>query len=97
MLALSHNPVCTQTYIARVQDSCIFLADLGEHVALVAQQPMHIPYEAQIILVSRCLAYCLPPFFYKLKDATLYARRMHRGALWESTDELVQEFLGAYL
>jgi hypothetical protein len=94
---MGYSPMHIRTYIARVQDRCIFLADLGKHVALVAQQPMHIPNEAQIVLVSRCLADRLPPFFYQLEDSTLYARRMHRRTLWESTDELVQEFLCAYL
>ena len=58
---------------------------------------MHVPYEAQVILVPRCLAYRLAPFFDQLEDASLHARRMYGWALWESADELVEEFFGTDL
>jgi hypothetical protein len=58
---------------------------------------MHVPYKSQIVLVARCLAYCLPPFFYQFEDPTLYACRMHRRALWKAADELIEELLGADL
>jgi hypothetical protein len=58
---------------------------------------MHVPYEAQIVLVPRCLAYRLPPFFDQLEDSILHARRMHRRALWKSANEFVEKFLGADL
>ena len=58
---------------------------------------MHVSYEPKVVLVPRCLAYCLPPFFYQLEDLVLNTRRVHRGALGESADKLVEEFLGADL
>jgi hypothetical protein len=39
----------------------------------------------------------LPPFFYQLEDLVLDTGRMHRRALWESADELIEEFFGADL
>jgi hypothetical protein len=58
---------------------------------------MHVPYEAQVVLVARRLAYRLAPFFDQLEDASLHARRMHWRALWKSADELVEKLLGANL
>lgn len=58
---------------------------------------MHVPDEAQVVLVPRCLAYRLPPFFNQLEDAILDARRVHGRALGEAADELVEELLGADL
>jgi hypothetical protein len=58
---------------------------------------VHIPYEAQILLVPRRLTYCLPPFFYKLEDAALYTRRMHWRAFGETADKLIEKFLCADL
>jgi hypothetical protein len=58
---------------------------------------MHVPYEAQIVLVPRSLAYGLPPFFYQFKDFALYSRRVHRRTFWEAPDELVEKLLCAYL
>jgi hypothetical protein len=86
-----------QTYVAWVQDCRILFAYLGKYVALVAQQPVHIPDEPQVVLVSRCLAYRLPPFFDQLEDLVLDARRMHGRALWESADELIEKLLCADL
>lgn len=58
---------------------------------------MHIPDKSQIVLVSRCLAYCLPPFFDQFEDLVLDARRMHGRAFGKSADKLVQELLCADL
>ena len=58
---------------------------------------MHVPYEAQVVLVSRRLAYRLPPFFYQLEDLILDSRRVERGAFGESAHELVEEFFGTDL
>jgi len=87
------------TYIARVQHSSIFPANLGKHVALVAQQPVHIPYEAKILLVPRSLTYCLPPFFYQLEDSgqRTWPSTSYRRSFGEAADEFVQELLGANL
>jgi hypothetical protein len=87
------------TYIAWVQHSGVFPANLGKHVALVAQQPVHVPYEAEVLLVPRSLTYCLPPFFYQLEDSGERARPTthHRRSFGEAADELVKEFLCANL
>ncbi len=58
---------------------------------------MHVPYETQIVLVPRCLTYSLPPFFYQFENLILHTRRMHRRAFGKSADELIEEFLCAYL
>lgn len=58
---------------------------------------MHISDEAQVVLVPRRLADGLPPFFDQLEDSILDARGMHRRALGETTNELVEELLGADL
>lgn len=86
-----------RTYIARVQDSSVFFADLGKDVSLVTQQPVHIPYEAQVVLVSRRLAYCLAPFFYQLENLVLDSRRMNWRAFGEAAHELIEELLGTDL
>jgi hypothetical protein len=85
------------TYVTGIQHCGVFLAYFGENVALVAQKPVHVPDEAQVVLVPRRLAYGLPPFFNQLEDAVLNARRMHRRAFGEAADELVEELLGADL
>jgi hypothetical protein len=58
---------------------------------------VHIPYEPQVVLVPRRLTYRLPPFFYQLEDLILDTGRMHRWALREPADELIEEFFGANL
>lgn len=85
------------TYIAGIQYSSILLAYFGEHVSLVAQKSVHVPNESQVILVPRCLTYSLPPFFDQFEDSVLDTRRVHRWALGETTNELVEELLGADL
>jgi hypothetical protein len=47
--------------------------------------------------VPRCQTYRLPPFFDQFEYAVLDARGMDWRSLWESPDELVEEFFGAYL
>jgi hypothetical protein len=39
----------------------------------------------------------LPPLFYQFEDLVLDAGRMHRWALGESADKLIEEFFGADL
>jgi hypothetical protein len=85
------------TYVAWVQDSCIFFADLWKHVALVAQQPVHVPYETKVVLVPRSLTYGLPPFFYQFENLVLYTRRVHRRTFREAANELIEKLFGAYL
>ena len=58
---------------------------------------MHVPDEAQVVLVPRCLAYGLAPFFNQLEDAVLDARRVHGRALGEAANELIEELLSADL
>ena len=58
---------------------------------------MHVPDEAQIVLVPRRLTDCLAPFFNQLEDAVLDARGVHGRALGKAADELVEELLGADL
>lgn len=52
-----------QTYIAWIEHGRIFLPHFWKHVTLVFQEPVHVSYEAEVILVPRCLADSLPPFF----------------------------------
>lgn len=58
---------------------------------------MHIPYKAQVVLVARCLAYGLPPFFYELENLVLYSRRVNRRTFRKAADKLVKEFFGTDL
>ena len=58
---------------------------------------MHIPYESQILLVSRRLTYRLPPFFDGLQDLQLNSRRSDRRSLGKSAYKLVQELFSADL
>lgn len=86
-----------QTNITRVQHSSILLLHSRECVALVAQQPVHVANEAQILLVLGRLADGGAPFFNQLEDTVLDARGSDGWALWETADQLVQELLGADL
>lgn len=47
--------------------------------------------------MPRSLTYRLPPFFYQLEDAILYASSMDGRSFWKSADEFVQEFFRADL
>jgi hypothetical protein len=58
---------------------------------------MHIPYEAQVLLVARGLAYRLAPLFNQFEDSVLHSRSVHRWPLRESPDQFVEEFLGTDL
>jgi hypothetical protein len=58
---------------------------------------VHIPYETQVVLVPRSLAYGLPPLFYQFENLALYTRRVHRGPFREAADEFVEKFFSAYL
>lgn len=88
---------CPYTYVAGVQHSCIFSPDFREDVALVAEQPVHIPYIAQILLVSRILTYRLSPLFYKLEDLIVDSGRMDGRTFGETADKLVEKVLGTNL
>src|ERR1700710_2651914 len=85
------------TYITSIKDSGIFPSSFWKDVALVTQQPMHISYEAQVVLVSRSLTYGGPPFFYQDKYLSLNTRRVYWRPFRKPTDELIQEFLCRYL
>ena len=41
----------TWTYVAEIQNRRILLLDLGKDIALVAQQPVHVPDKTKILLV----------------------------------------------
>lgn len=54
---------------------------------------MHVPDEAQVLLVARGLADGLPPLLYRLQDAMLHPGGPHRRPLGESADQFIQELL----
>lgn len=85
------------TYIARIQHCSIIPPNLGKSVALVAQQPVHIPDEAQVVLVPARLADGAPPLLDGLEDLCLDTRGTDGRALGEAADQLVEELLGADL
>lgn len=85
------------THVTGIQHGCIFPPHFGEHVALVAEQPVHVPDEAQIISIPARLANRHAPFFNQLKDPVLDAGRPNWRALRESPHQLVEEFLCADL
>ncbi len=85
------------TYVARVQDSDIVPPNLGEMVALVAQQTVHVTNEAQVFLVATRLADGAAPLFDGLEDLRLDTGVAEGGPLGEASDELVQELLGTDL
>lgn len=58
---------------------------------------MHIPDEAQVLLVTACFADGAPPFFYSFKNLHLHPAVSNRRAFWEATNKLIEEFLGADL
>lgn len=85
------------TYIAWVENSGILPPDFWKRVSLVTQQPVHIPDESQVLLVSACLANSFSPFFNRFKDLLLDSRGTDGGALGEAAHKLVKELLGADL
>jgi hypothetical protein len=58
---------------------------------------MHVPDESKIFFVSRRHANRGPPLFYKLQYLHLRPRGMYRRPLGKSTNQLIEEFLGADL
>jgi len=66
-------------------------------VALVSQKTMHIADEAQILLVSTCLAYRAAPFFDRLKYLRLDAGISEGRSLGESPDKFIEKLLGTNL
>ena len=58
---------------------------------------MHVPYKAQIFLVSGRLTYCLPPLFDCLEDLELYPGGSNRRPLRETADKFIEEFFGTDL
>lgn len=58
---------------------------------------MHVPDEAQVILVAARLAYRHAPLLYQLKNLGLDAGRADWGAFRESPHQLVEELLCADL
>lgn len=86
-----------EAHITGVQDGRVIFPDLGKCVALIAQQPMHVPNEAQILLVPTRLADGAAPFFYGLEYLHLHPAEADRRTLGEAADELVEELFGANL
>lgn len=58
---------------------------------------MHVPDEAQILLIPARLANSAAPFFYSFENLHLHPAEADRRALGEATDELVEELFGADL
>lgn len=85
------------TYIIWIQYGCVLHPNLREQVALVRQQSMHIPNEAEIFFVARCLTYCLPPLFDRLEYSVLDSGGSYGGPLRKSSNQLIEKFLGADL
>lgn len=66
-------------------------------VPFVTQQPVHVPDEAQVLLVPARLAYRAPPFFDSFQDLRLNFIIANRRPLGESSNKLVQKLLGTNL
>lgn len=85
------------THVTGIQHGSIFPPHFGEHVTLVAEQPVHVPDEAQIIFVPARIANRHAPLLNQLKDPVLDAGRPDWRALRESPHQLVEELLCADL
>ena len=85
------------TYVAGIENGSIFLANFGKRISFVAQQPVHIPDESQVVLVPAGLANGPPPLLYSLQYLVLNFARTNWGPFREATHQLVEEFLGADL
>lgn len=85
------------THVTGIQHGSIFPPHFREHVTLVAEQPVHVPDEAQIISVPARLANRHAPFLNELKDLVLDAGRPNWRTLRESPHQLVEELLCADL
>ena len=58
---------------------------------------MHVSYISQVLLVPRCLTYCLPPFLYGFQDLHLNPGRPYGWSFGEASNKLIEEFFGGYL
>jgi hypothetical protein len=86
-----------KTYVARVEHRGILPPDFRKGVALVAEQAVHVPDEAEVLLVPAGVAYCAPPLLNRLEYLHLHARGAYGRPLGKPADELVEELLGADL
>lgn len=84
-------------YIAGIENGSILPSDLREHIALVAQQPVHISYEAEVFFIPRSLTYRHPPLLYGLQYSHLYAGWPNGRSFGESSNQFIEELLGADL
>ena len=73
------------------------MTDLGEHIAFVEQETVHVPDMSQILLVPRRLADRLTPFLNRLENAMLDPRSPDRWPFGEPPYQLIQELFGADL
>ena len=85
------------TYITGIEHCSIIPAHFRKGVALVAEQPVHVPNKAQVLLVPTRLAYRTPPLLNGFQDLGLNAGWSDRRSLGEPSDELIEELLGADL
>ena len=58
---------------------------------------MHVPNEAKVLFVPRCLTYRLSPLFDSLEYSVLDPRRAYRRPLGKTPDQFIEEFFGADL
>lgn len=86
-----------KTYITRVKHSCILPSNFREGVPLITQQAVHVPDEAQVLLVPARLANRTAPFFNGLEDFELNAGGPDRGPLGKAAYQLIEELLCADL
>lgn len=73
------------------------MTDLGEHIAFVEQETVHVPDMSQILLVPRRLADRLTPFLNRLENAMLDPRGPDRWPFGKPPYQLIQELFGADL
>lgn len=86
-----------QSYVAGIQYGRMISAHFRKCIAFVAEQPMHVSDEPQVLFVSACLAYCTPPFFYSLQYLHLHPRRSYRRPFGEPSDQLIKKLFGTDL
>lgn len=85
------------THITWIQNSSIIFPNFRKRISLVAQQPVHIPNETQVLLVPTRFANGAPPFFNCLQYLHLHPTVANGRALGKPPDELIKELLGADL
>lgn len=85
------------THITRIEHGSILSLDFWEHVALVAQQSVHVPDEPKILLVLGSLTDGRAPFFNQFQYPVLHSSRPDWWPLGESPYKLIQELLCANL